>query len=266
MSQAAAFLRRDYLIAASYRTAFLAQVISIFIGVPVLFFIGRVFQGADSDMLKAYNGDFFAFLLIGVAFIDFHAVSLRTFSNSLRESQLMGTLELVLLSPTALTSVLVNSSLFVYITTVIRFLLYMITGLVYGLQLGNANFLGAMLILVLGILSFASFGILSASVIMILKRGAGFSTAVSAASLFFGGVLYPTDVLPAWLHPVSMMLPITHALRGMRLALLGGSSFAELLPTFGILLLFAAILIPLSLTCFWLAVRHTKVTGTLAQY
>ena len=84
--------------------------------------------------------------------------------------------------------------------------------------------------------------------------------------LFFGGVLYSTTALPWWLEWISELIPFTHALRGMRSALLQGSPIIDLLPHFLFLILFAVILLPLSLVIFWFAVRRTKVTGTLAQY
>src|SRR5690606_14272473 len=126
----------DACIAASYKLAFVAQMASIPLAVPLLFFMGRIFGDNHAGPLTQYGGNFFAFLLIGVAFLDYHAVSLKSFSSSLRESQLMGTLELVLLSPTPLAIVLACSSLWAYAFTTIRFLLYLVTGLFLGLDLG----------------------------------------------------------------------------------------------------------------------------------
>jgi ABC-2 type transport system permease protein len=266
MTLALAFLKRDFLIAYSYKTAFVMQMMSIFFTVPMFFFIGKLFGEVGSDFLEQYEGDYFAFLLIGMALLDYLAVSLGSFGKSLRESQLMGTLELVLLSPTSLAKVLTYSSLWVYLFTTVRFTLYLTVGMALGLDLKSSNLIGAVAVLMLGVLTFAPFGILSASLIMLIKRGGGLTVVVSAASLFCGGVLYPTSVLPDWVQPISQMLPLTHTLEGMRNALLNGHSMYELLDTLLILALFAVVLLPFSLICFWAAVRRTKKTGTLAQY
>lgn len=266
MRVAWAFLKRDLLIATSYKTAFAMQLLAIFIAVPMFFFFGRLFEGGQSNLLEMYGGNFFAFLLIGMAFLDYLAVSLRTFNQSLRENQLMGTLEIVLLSPTTLAKLLIYSSLYVYALTTVRFLLYLVAGALFGLDLHDANLPAALAILMLSVVSFAAFGIMSASIIMIIKRGGVLNTVVSAASLFLGGVLYPISVLPEWMQTCSDFLPITHGLKGMRLALLSGQSTMSLMPQFLALILFAVILLPLSLLSFKLAVYRTKVTGTLAQY
>ena len=164
-----AFIKRDFLIATSYKTAFGGQMLGILASVPMYYFMGELFKGTGSGLLGEYDGDYFAFLLIGMAFLDYHAVSLHTFNQSLRESMLMGTLETVLLSPTTLARLLFYSSLWVYLFTTFRFCIYMLTGLVFGLDLGDANLLGGMAVLLLGIVCFASFGIMSASAIMVIK-------------------------------------------------------------------------------------------------
>ena len=217
-------------------------------------------------MLGPYRGNFFAFLIIGIALLDYHTVSLRNFGQSLRESQLMGTLELVLLSPTPLFKVLIYSSLWFYLFTSLRFALYLIMGVIMGMDIHLSSLPLALFILFLGVLSFAALGIFSASVVIIFKRGAGINTIIAGTSLFFGGSIFPADLIPAWLHPVSFILPYTHTVEGMRLALLTNASIAEVAPQIMTLVIFAAVLIPLSLMCFWAAVQRTKATGTLAQY
>ncbi|MGC1670782.1 MAG: hypothetical protein WA739_00875, partial [Candidatus Acidiferrales bacterium] len=61
------------------------------------------------------------------------------------------------------------------------------------------------------------------------------------------------------------LIPVTYSLEGMRAALLGGAGWGQLWPSIAALLVFAAILIPLSFAVFAWAVRRTKVTGTLTH-
>lgn len=263
---AQAFVWRDFKIATSYRTAFVIQLASIFLAVPIFYFMGTMVEGANLKALERYGGSYFGFLLIGVALLDFLAVSLGSFGGSLRESQLTGTLEIVLLSKTSLMEVLLYSSLWFYLFTSIRFVLYLVVGAMFKLDLGNANFLGAALILAISILSFIPFGIFTAAIIMLIKRGEGVNTLISGASLFFGGVLFPVSSMPEWMQFLSQLLPFTHALEGMRQAIQSGASIEGLSRYFIVLGAFAVVLTPLSLLAFALAVRRTRVTGTLGQY
>jgi ABC-2 type transport system permease protein len=72
--------------------------------------------------------------------------------------------------------------------------------------------------------------------------------------------------MPAWIGNVSRFLPITYALRALRRALLKGTGFRDLLPDMGVLLIFAAILLPLGAVAFRIAVRRARAEGSLVQY
>ncbi|HEU4403574.1 MAG TPA: ABC transporter permease, partial [Candidatus Polarisedimenticolia bacterium] len=86
------------------------------------------------------------------------------------------------------------------------------------------------------------------------------------ASALLGGVFYPPEDMPAWLGVGSRFLPITYALHALRRALLRGSHFADLLPDIQALVLFVAILLPLGILAFRLAVRKARQEGSLVQY
>jgi ABC-2 type transport system permease protein len=77
--------------------------------------------------------------------------------------------------------------------------------------------------------------------------------------------MYPVSVLPEPLRILARLIPITYALEGMRAALLAHASWSQLGPSIAALLIFAAILIPLSFLVFAWALRRTKITGTLTH-
>lgn len=260
------FLRRDFLLAVSYRAAFGLQVLSIFAAVPIIFFMSQVFAGFDAPSLKPYGGQYFTFLLLGMAFQDFVTLSQSTFTTSIREHQLMGTMEIVMLSPIPVPIILLFSSIWSYIFTSIRFTLYIVIGMAFGFDMSHANLLPFALLFVLSILSFASLGILTAAVTLIIKRGEGLIAFMTAATVALGGVVYPISVLPAPLQCAAKLLPFTYALAGVRKALMVGACAGDLFTEFIALAVFAVILCPLSLWAFAVAVKRAKVLGTLGQY
>jgi ABC-2 type transport system permease protein len=71
--------------------------------------------------------------------------------------------------------------------------------------------------------------------------------------------------LPAPLQMLARLIPVTYSLEGMRAALLAGAGWRELFPSIFALLVFAAVLIPLSFGVFGWALRRTKITGTLTH-
>lgn len=264
---AAAFIKRDFLVAVSYKSAFVADVIGILFKVITFFYIGEVFGGAVASSLESFGGNYFAFLIIGIALTDFVHTSLENFATSIRDSQMTGTLEIVLLSPIRLPDLLVYSSLWAYIFTTFRFVVYVFFGaILFTLDVGGANVIAAAVILLLTILCYAPLGIISATVIMVFKKGTWFRTGISAVSFLLGGVAYPVSVLPAWIGRLSFYVPMSHSVNGMREALLNGRSILELRGDVLFLAVFAAILLPLAFFVFNLGLEKTKKMGTLTQY
>ena len=262
-----AFLKRDILIAVSYKTAFIGEALGVLFQVITFYYISSVFGGVIAPSLARYNNDYFAYIMIGVALMDFMYTSLETFDNNIRESQLMGTLEIVLLTPIKLTHMLLFSSLWPYLFTTVSFLTYLLFGvLLFDLQIGNSNPLTAVVMLFLAVLTFAPLGIVSATVVLVFKRGSGLRKVFSATSALLGGTFYPTEVLPEWIQSMCYFVPMTHAVTGLRAALISNASLSELTSEILFLCVFAAISLPLSLLLFKAGVVHTKRSGTLTQY
>ena len=138
--------------------------------------------------------------------------------------------------------------------------------ILFGFPLQGANWLGALLVLGASVLAFSGVGILSASYLLIFKRGNPVNWAILGLSSVVGGMMYPISVLPVWLQYVARLIPVTYSLEGMRAAILGHASTRELLPSIAGLLLFAALLLPISFAIFSWALRRTKVTGTLTHF
>jgi ABC-2 type transport system permease protein len=134
------------------------------------------------------------------------------------------------------------------------------------MNITGANYLAAIVILILTITSFSCLGIISASFIMVFKKGDPISWIITSLSWLIGGVYYPVSILPQWLQKFSYFLPITYSLEGMRMALLQGYSFQQLLSNILALFFFTIVMLPASLYTFKFAVTKAKINGTLAQY
>jgi ABC-2 type transport system permease protein len=264
---AQAFLRRDFSNAISYRTDFAMQFLGIVLSVATFYFLSRLFGSAVAPQLEVYGGDYFAFVLIGIAFSGYMGFSMSSFAQSIRQGQVMGTLELMLLSPTRLSTILISSSLWSGLMTTLRVLLYLLIGaLIFGASFGEANVLTALVVLTLSITSFSGIGILSAAFVLLLKKGDPVAWIFGGASSLLAGVYYPISVLPDWLEPLSRFLPLTYALDGMRLAILRGYSLYQIRVDLLVLLTFTLVLTPLALFIFRQALKRAKTEGSLTQF
>ena len=267
MDKAWAFLKRDFRINVSYRIAFLLRFLGLFFSTALYYFIAQLIGRAAIPQLESYGGDYFAFLLIGIALSGYLGTSLSSFSSVIRSEQVTGTLEMMLLTPTKLSTIVISSSLWSFLLTSLNVFLYLLLGvLVFGLDLGRGNWPAALLILILTIICFSSLGIIAAAFIMVLKRGDPVTWVFGMFSSLLGGVYYPITIMPQGLQYFSYLLPVTYSLRAMRHALLMGYSFRELLPDMAIVSLFCVVLLPLGLVSFRYAVHRAKVEGSLTHY
>lgn len=261
-----AFLLRDFFTETSYKLATLLSFSGVFFTTFSFYFISQLLGQAAPAVLAQYGGDYFAFVVIGVALASYSSLGLNGFSSVLREAQTTGTLEAMLMTPTPVSLLVVGSAGWSYAFTTVRILLYLLLGLVLGVDLRGANLPAALLILLLTVIAFASIGIIAASFIIVFKRGNPVTGLFGSVSSLLGGVFYPVELLPGWLQPLASLLPITYALRAMRGALLTAADWRALAPDIAILALFCVLLFPLSLLAFRHAVQLARRDGTLSHY
>ena len=266
-TKAAAFIKRDFLTEISYKSAFLMNLIGIFFSVLTFFFIAKLFGKAAAPHLQEYGGDYFPFVLIGIAFSTFLGVGLGTSANALRQEQMLGTLEAMLITPTRSSSIVVYLSLWNFIYSSFNILVYLLIGrFVFGIAFHISHPLLVLGILFLSILSFSSLGIISSCFVMVFKRGNPVNWIVSSSFDLLGGVYYPITILPGPLQVISQALPITYALKALRGVLLAGYSFSQVRTDILALLGFAVVLFPLALVLFEFALKRAKKDGSLCQY
>jgi len=262
----AAFFWRDFSIARGYRAALVLELVEALFGVATFFYLSRFVESPQLDSALPPGSNYFAFALVGFAFFDYMSVAFTAFDMSIEEARQNRTLEALLVTQTPLQVILAGSAVYPFFALALRTCVYLAWGaLFFGFVPREANWPGAAAVLVASILAFSGLGILSAAYQLLFKRGNPAKWLFLGISGLVGGMMYPVAVLPAPLQVVARLIPVTYSLEGMRAALLAGAPWRELLPSIGALLIFAAVLIPLSFAVFAWALRRTKITGTLTH-
>ena len=261
-----AFLRRDFLVRWSYKVGFLYDVGSLLSGIITLFFVGRMISGHTPATVRLYHTDYFTFSLIGMAFVDYMFVSMRTFASNIRVAQVIGTLEAMLMTPASPVEIVFYSAAYPYISTLIRSVGVLLLGLLFGMRLGPVNYLSVVVFVLLTMLTFSGIGLVSAAITMYIKQSEPVSALFAGLSFLLGGILYPVQSLPRWLQMVSWALPMTHAVEGLRRSLLFGDSIIQQLDHLLFLCAWAVVLFPLGLYSIRLVVRHLARRGSFGEY
>ena len=260
------FFWRDVLIARAYRTAFLLESVEALFGAAMLYYVARFVDSPSLERALPQAGGYFAFSLVGFIFLDYLSVSLDSFDRSLQEARDSGTLEHLLVTQTSLPVLVAGSAIYPFVVTTVRIAIYIVWGVAFfHFPLYAANWLGVFAMLAATLLAFCGLGIFSASYLLLFKRGNPGKWFFLSISSVTGGMLFPVSILPDWLQFVAHLNPVSYALDGMRTALLGGAGFSALLHPLGVLLAFAAVLLPSSVFVFAWALKRTKMNGTLTH-
>jgi ABC-2 type transport system permease protein len=262
--KAFAFLKRDFLSEVSYRLAFFMQVAGILLSLLAFYYLTKMIDpnAAGLDGMRPFD-----WLMIGLAFQFYFSTALYAFSAKIRNEQLLGTLEAMLVSPTPTSVVIFASAAWDFTYGAIRVVIYLLFAtLIFGVQLHVTSFIALALGIILTLLSSAGLGILSASFILYFKRGNPINFLLSGATTLFGTVFFPVEQLPEMVRWVSDFLPVTWSLRIVRGGLLQGKSFAELQGELLALAILTLLLLPMGLFFSRFAIRRAKREGSLVQY
>jgi ABC-2 type transport system permease protein len=262
----AAFLRRDWAIARSYRLSFGLELIDSVVWLVVFFFLSEIVDDtafvAQTDLQSGY----FAFVVVGLAMMRFMQTGVTSFASQLRTDQTTGTLEALLVTPTPQPLVVLGSATYELLLSVLSGALMLLIAVVaFGVDLSvsptSALVLLAAIPASFGL--FAAVGILVAGFTIVFKQVTTFISFVTWGVAILAGVYFPLAVLPGWLEAIAEALPFSWALDILRESLLGGSPS---IGTLALLTAFSALAVPASLAVFRAAVDHARRAGTLTQY
>ena len=257
---------RDLRVAVSYRVGFALSLAGSVLNVLGVYFLSRAFGDTVSESLGAYGASYLGFAVVGVALSTFMAVGLTGIGSTIREGQLTGTLELMILSPNRLGVLLLSSSIWPHTLAGINLAVYIASGVILGMDISRANVPVAVVSFVLAVISFNALGLIAASVVIVIKQGNPVSLVVGLASGLLAGVLYPVSVLPPPLQAAGQLLPLTHALELLRRSVLAGEGIETLWPSLLAMLVLTAALLPAGLWICGRAVRIAQTDGSLSQY
>lgn len=262
-----AFVRRDALIAWSYRAAFLSDVFALVTQMLVFSFIGKLVKTEELPSFGGVQASYIEFVCIGIVVNVFVQVALTRIATAVRTEQMIGTLEALLTTPTSSATVQLGSAAFDFVYMPVRtavFLAFMAVAV--GLDLHPSGALPSLAILLAFIPFVWGLGIATAAAILTFRRGEGLM-GISATLLgLASGAYFPLTLLPSWLAAVAEYNPLAIAIEAMRNAMLGGTGWAGIGSDMLLLAAMSALSLALGSVLFRLALGRERRRGTLGMY
>lgn len=262
LDKAHAIIRRDLLTAVRHRSGFLLTAAGAMAELAAFYYLAR----AVGPGFRPDGVDYFPFLLVGTGFYTFLIMGINAFLVIVQEAQQTGTLEILMTTSTPAPVLVFLSALSAFAGHTVQLLFYLIAGLLlFGAPM-HANLPGCVVIFVLSLAIAVAIGILAAALQLAIQKGSALVWLLGSGVWFLTGTLFPVATLPRPLQILAEMIPITHALDGMRLALLQDATWSALAEPIAILALFSLALLPLSLLVFSFTLRRARLQGTLSFY
>ena len=224
-------------------------------------FISRVLHHPGGGALGA-SSSYFDFVAVGLAYLLVVQAACAQLTNRVREQQRDGTLEVTVAAPVSPVLIALGLAAYPMLLGTLRCVLYLTAaGVLLGLDLGRTDWLGLLVMVVLGAFAALGIGICLAAVAVAFSHGSAVSRAAVVTLGLLSGAYFPTAALPAPVRWISAVLPTRMAIDGLRAAMAGG----QWLPTALLLTATAAVLVPASTWLFARAVRRARTTGTLVR-
>jgi ABC-2 type transport system permease protein len=267
VSKLGAFLRRDVLVRLSYRTAILSDWFSLFAQAFVFSFVSKL---VDPSRLPTTSGDrtsYIAYVAVGIAVSGFMAVGLARLVMAVRQEQLMGTLESVMVTPTTASTILLGSVIYDMIYVPLRTVIFLIIVSVwFNVSFAASGYLPALILLAAFIPFVWGIGSIASASVLTFRRGTGVIGFGTFALTFTSGAYFPLSLFPDWVETLARLNPIAVTITGMREQLLGGGGWGDAALVLAKLAPMSAISLLLGLYAFRLAMRRERRLGTLGLY
>jgi ABC-2 type transport system permease protein len=206
-------------------------------------------------------------LLIGAVIWAYLGIIFEILTETVAWERWEGTIEYTFMAPLARPIHLFGMGLFAIVYGVVRaVLLFAVVALFFDLQMPHADFLAALVVLIVASISFIGIGMMTAVLPLISpEKGTQLGFIAQGILLVVSGVYYPVDVLPQWMQWIATISPATYALDAARDAILEGDGLSMMWDEIWPLLVIGLVSVPLGLEVFRRGEIYAKKHGKLKR-
>ncbi|CAN5153582.1 ABC transporter permease [soil metagenome] len=202
-------------------------------------------QGVESQGLRYI--DYLVPGILAMSIMNSGMIGLTTAFVSYREK---GILRRIKATPFPLSSFIFARIVSQVVIAVFQAMVLILLGmLLFDLQIDGSLF-NVVIMVTVGSLAFLSLGFMISSFARNQEAAASLGNALSFPMLFLSGVFFPVDNAPAWLQPITKLIPLTYLADGLRNVMVRGENLPAEWLNIGVLLLTCVIGLVLSVRYF----------------
>jgi ABC-2 type transport system permease protein len=258
------FALKDLRIALTYRLSFVLGLFTTFYGMLSFYFISRVVGHGATVGTPA---EYFRFIVIGVTLSNILRVAVLTAASNARSDQIEGTLEILATQPISPLALALGWSALPVMEAILEGAATMAVAVPLGFSGFTPDWLSVALVVTVSLSVFVAIGFIGAAFVLAIQQGTGVMGLAIAVMTLAGGSIFPTSVISGPLHVLTIISPLTYTLRAMRGAMLDGQSPGHLLSgNLGVVLIYAAVTIPVAMISLSTSFRYARSRGYLSRF
>lgn len=264
-----AIVRKDWKQYWRYPLNAVSTIFQPIIWLAPVYFMGKAFSiNGQAVGFAQYSGtaDYMSFLILGAVLGNFVNAVFWGMGYALKNDMDSGVMESNWLTPIPRLLILIGrSATNLFVTALTSFGMLIVCKFVFGFHpTGDVwKAVGAIVPMLIGLYGF---GFAFAGIVLLMREA---NTLVDTSAFIvqvFSGTDFPVTVLPKWLLPISLLLPLTYGLDAARGFLLKTNTLFSIGAEIVLLIVFMFVMLWFGSWIFYRIERRVRTLGTLGQH
>ena len=234
-----------------------------------IYFLGQSFRTAEGNVgFAAYAGtsDYMSFILVGSILSSYISSVFWGMGYALKTEMDEGVMESNWLTPVPRFAFLIGQTITNLITTtVVNVGILALGWWLFGFTITGSVWQAILVVLPM-LLALYGFGFAFATLVLLIRDANMLVDVSDYVVTLLSGSQFPVQVLPGFLLPIALALPLTYGFDVVRGILIQSKTLLPISYEIGILLLFMAVTVPAGYAIFRTVERRIKRLGTLGMH
>lgn len=261
---------KEWKIELTYRVDFIRGMLEPLIFVfPYVLFAVALMGGRTSSVLEGLTGvsDGITYTIIGYIFMGFLNTAVWGMGFALRKEQWYGTLESIFVMPVPRWVYVMGMALHSTLHQgIIVFFQIVVVYILFGVILNVQGIFPVLVLVALMLISLIGLGLLVSGLALIFKEGWIVSEVLYSLITIVTPIAYPLAVLPPLLQKLSVAMPTTYAITGIRHFLISENMEFTMWDAYSRLIIIGVCWVVAGLLMFQVVDRKVRREGTLSEY
>ena len=264
-----AIVRKDWKQYWRYPLNAVSTIFQPIIWLAPVYFMGKAFSVNGQALgFAQYSGtaDYMSFLILGAVLGNFVNAVFWGMGYALKNDMDAGVMESNWLTPVPRLLILIGrSATNLFVTAVTSFAMIILCKFVFGFH-PTGDVLKAVMAIVPMLIGLYGFGFAFAGLVLIMREANTLVDTSSFVVQVLSGADFPVTVLPKWLLPISMLIPLTYGLDAARGLLLKTNTLLSVGAEIILLIIFMFVMIGVGAWIFYRIEQRVRSLGTLGQH